>query len=239
MKPIGAAMLLLVGAIAASASELTGVPRIVDGDTVAIDSTKIRLEGIDAPETDQLCLDRNGQRWACGIEARDRLIEHAGGKPWSCRVSGQDFYGRSLASCQVAGEDINRWMVRSGWALSFTSYSHAYDADEEVARHNRAGLWAGAFIAPWDWRRRNGATVVLGAHAVPVDAQKLLLSAVSAAEAPSPECTIKGNRKPDGECIYHVPGGQFYSRLNMGSPGKRWFCTEEEAQAAGCRKSMR
>jgi hypothetical protein len=50
-----------------------------------------------------------------------------------------------------------------------------------AAREAKAGLWAGAFIAPWDWRHRNGSTTVLGAISVPVDAQKTLLGAVSEA----------------------------------------------------------
>ena len=54
---------------------ISGVPRIVDGDTVQIGSTKIRLSGIDAPETDQLCLDAKGEGWACGVASRDQLIQ--------------------------------------------------------------------------------------------------------------------------------------------------------------------
>ena len=63
----------------AQAADLTGVPRIVDGDTLAIGAEKVRLQGIDAPETDQFCLDGNGVRWTCGIEARDQLALHIGG----------------------------------------------------------------------------------------------------------------------------------------------------------------
>jgi endonuclease YncB( thermonuclease family) len=55
----------------AEASDLSGVPRVVDGDTLAIGSTEVRLEGIDAPETNQICLNANGVRWICGIDARD------------------------------------------------------------------------------------------------------------------------------------------------------------------------
>jgi hypothetical protein len=124
-------------------------------------------------------------------------------------------------------------MVRSGWALSFVRYSHEYDRDETAAREAKAGLWAGAFIAPWDWRHRNGATTVLGAISVPVDAQKTLLGAVSSAGAPSPDCVIKasvGGR----ECIYHLPGDRWYAKMKMDS-GKRWFCSTTEAEAAGCR----
>jgi hypothetical protein len=68
-------------------------------------------------------------------------------------------------------------MVRSGWALSFTRYSRAYDAEQTAARKDRVGLWSGAFIAPWDWRSRNTSTEILGAASVPIEAQKLLLRA--------------------------------------------------------------
>ena len=67
---------------------------------------------------------------------------------------------------------------KSGWsvlALAYIQYSHQYDADEEVAREARAGLWSGAFIAPWDWRHRNRSTKILGAVSVPIGAQKTLL----------------------------------------------------------------
>ena len=123
-------------------------------------------------------------------------------------------------------------MVRSGRALSFVRYSHEYDREEAAAREAKAGLWAGAFIAPWDWRHRNHATVVLGAISVPVNAQKTLLSTVSEAEAPDPQCTIKAGI--GRECIYHLPGDRWYAKMRMDA-GKRWFCSVEEAEAAGCR----
>jgi endonuclease YncB( thermonuclease family) len=165
------------------AKELVGVPRIVDGDTVEIDHVKIGFSDIDAPETAQ-CLDAKGEITKCGIEARNRLIEKAGSRSWDCSVVGLDRFGRSLASCRVGGEDIQRWMVRSGSALSFTRYSYAYDADEEAAREARAGLWSGAFIASWDWRSRSKSTEILGAASVPIDAQKIFLHPSSGAEMP-------------------------------------------------------
>src|SRR5262245_11704772 len=133
----------------ALAEEIRGIPRIVDGDTVQIGTAKIRLQGIDAPETDQLCLDRNGKRWTCGVEARDQLIRKAGSKLWTWRTNSIDRYSRALAACEVEGADINRWLVREGWAMSFVRYSHIYDADERAARQAQVGLWSGAFIAPW------------------------------------------------------------------------------------------
>jgi endonuclease YncB( thermonuclease family) len=135
------AIFTCIVAAAAAAGDISGIPRIVDGDTVQIAATKIRLSGIDAPETDQLCLDAKALRWTCGIAARDELVRHAGDRPWTFHVTGTDRYGRSLASCEVGGENIEQWMVRSGWALSFVRYSHLYDADEEAARGARSGIW--------------------------------------------------------------------------------------------------
>ena len=167
---------------------LTGVPHIHDGDTVEIRGVKVRITGIDAPETDQRCLDANGKLSECGIEVRNQLSKKAAGRQWTCRVSGKDRYGRSLASCHIDGEDIARWMVRSGLALSFKRYSHEYDAEETAAIEARAGLWGGAFIAPWDWRHRNTSTEILGAVSVPIDAQKDLLPAEPRG-APTPTTT--------------------------------------------------
>ena len=95
------AIILLVAVVAppAFAAEISGTPRIVDGDTVMIGQTKIRLSGIDAPETDQLCLDAKGEKWACGIAARDALIKYSNGQPWDCDLTGTDQSGRSLGTC--------------------------------------------------------------------------------------------------------------------------------------------
>jgi endonuclease YncB( thermonuclease family) len=229
----GVCLLGLLSTVAHAADSISGVPRIVDGDTVQIGETKIRFAGIDAPETDQVCLDAKGAKWACGVAARDHLVAYSAGREWDCDLVGTDRYGRSLGNCFVEGEDISAWMVRSGWALSFTRYSHQYDHEEAAAREAQSGLWAGAFIAPWDWRHRNESTVVRGALSVPANAQKVLLGAISSEGAPSPDCIIKaavGGR----ECIYHLPGDRWYGKMRMDA-GKRWFCTTAEAEAAGCR----
>ncbi len=52
------------------------------------------------------------------------------------------------------------------------------------------------------------------------------------------DCRIKGNISRDGQRIYHVPGGRWYDRTRIDRyKGERWFCSEEEARAAGWRKS--
>src|SRR5262249_53076114 len=93
---------MLVG-LTARAGNLAGVPRVIDGDTLTIGAIRVRLQGVDAPETDQVCLDAKGGRWTCGIEARDRLAKHIAGRQISCTSNGVDVYGRILAICTLAG----------------------------------------------------------------------------------------------------------------------------------------
>ncbi|ODM73115.1 thermonuclease family protein [Bradyrhizobium elkanii] len=232
-------LLWLLAAVPAWASEVIGVPRIVDADTVYIGQAKIRLQGVDAPEMDQTCLNAAGKSWTCGIAARAALESHSNGRSWLCRTSGTDRYRRDLGTCYIGEEDVNGWLVREGWALAFRRYSTVYLPDEERAQASQKGLWQGAFIAPWQWRHRSISTVILGAVAVPTDAQKSMISrSVTAGDPPAPNCSIKGNLRATPTCIYHLPGGQFYDRLSMtDSRTRRWFCSEAEAVAAGCRRS--
>jgi endonuclease YncB( thermonuclease family) len=221
------------------ADDVTGLARVIDGDTIAVGYRHVRLQGIDAPETDQVCLDVQGERWTCGITARERLFAHIGGRAITCASRGEDRYGRALATCSVGGENLNAWMVRDGWALAYVRYSGEYVADEAAARAQRKGMWAGAFIAPWDWRHRDKHTVILGAFSVPIEAQANLLAPASSTAAPSPECIIKGNVNWQGERIYHMPGQASYATINMENPQKRWFCSEDDARAAGWRPAKR
>lgn len=234
-------VVLLAGCPAiAEAADVTGVPKIRDGDQLTIGSTRIRLGGIDAPSLDQLCLNNTGERWTCGAAAHDELVKHVGDKSWTCRVTRTDRFGRSVARCDVGGEDIQKWMVANGWALSYVRFSHDYDADEKAARDAKIGLWAGAFIAPWDWRVRDKKTVVLGSIKPPENANAILLASASGPVAPSPTCTIKGNVNRAGECIYHTPASRWYAKISMRvSKGTRWFCSIDEAEAAGCRETRR
>jgi endonuclease YncB( thermonuclease family) len=231
--------LLLLPALA-QAADISGVARVREGDTVVIGSNRIRLGGIDAPSVDQLCLNTKGERWTCGVAARDELIKHVEGKSWTCHLGATDRRGRSVARCEVDGEDIQKWLVRSGWALAYDRFSHDYDADQAAAREANAGMWQGAFIAPWDWRVRNKKTPILGSMKAPDNAHAVLMASASGEVAPSPDCTIKGNVNSAGECIYHKPTSRWYAQIKMKiSKGTRWFCSVEEAEAAGCRETKR
>jgi hypothetical protein len=80
-----------------------------------------------------------------------------------------------------------------------------------------------------------GRLKILGALAVPIEAQDKLLPPKSIGEPPSPDCLIKGNVNPKGERIYHLPGSSTYAKIRMDRPQRRWFCSEAEAKAAGWR----
>jgi endonuclease YncB( thermonuclease family) len=231
---------LLLLPVMAEAADITGVPKIREGDQITIGSSRIRLSGIDAPSVDQLCLNNTGERWTCGVAARDELIKYADKKVWACHVERVDRRGRNVGRCTVDGEDIQKWMVKSGWALSYNRQSHDYDADEKAAREAKAGMWQGAFIAPWDWRVRNKKTAILGAAKPPPNAHAILLASASGQVAPSPDCTIKGNVNGAGECIYHTPKSRWYAQIKMDiAKGTRWFCSTDDAERAGCRETKR
>ena len=108
------------------AAEFSGVPRIVDGDTLYIDATRIRLAGVDTPETEQICLDSKGARWTCGITARDQLKSHVAGRVVTCVSRETDRDGRPVATCWLGSENLNQWLVEQGWALAYIRYSSAY-----------------------------------------------------------------------------------------------------------------
>ena len=223
-----------------SAADITGTAKVREGDQVLIGNSRIRLGGIDAPSIDQLCLNAKGERWTCGLAARDELTKFADGKNWTCHVRTTDRRGRIVARCEVSGDDVQKWLVQNGWALSYKQFSHDYDAEEAVARDAKAGLWQGAFIAPWDWRVRNKKTAILGAAKAPPNANAILLASASGPVAPSPDCTIKGNVNSAGECIYHKPTSRWYAQIKMHiSKGTRWFCSVDDAEAAGCRETKR
>ncbi|MGC2827784.1 MAG: thermonuclease family protein [Pseudolabrys sp.] len=231
------AAMMLVGA-AAQAADFTGVARVIDGNTLVIDATKIRLERIDAPETDQVCLNAKAIRWNCGIEARDQLAAHVAAREIKCTSNGIDAYRRTLATCYLAGEDLNGWMVQQGWALPYFRQSFVYVDAQNEARTQQRGLWQGAFIAPSDWRHRNKTTTIMGTPKAP-NAQAILLGPTATANAPSPECTIKGDITRARRRIYHMQNQNSYARIKMDKGGKRWFCTTEEAEAAGWRRALR
>ena len=135
----------------APSNALAGHAAAVDGDTLRLGSTRIRLTGLDAPELDQTCTDARGA-WPCGEQARAFVVSALVQRPVSCAPSGRDVYGRTLASCAVNGSDLGQAIVAAGWAVSDGGYFN----DEAAARSAGRGIWSGAFEPPAQWRRDHG-----------------------------------------------------------------------------------
>ena len=133
-------------------ADITGTASVIDGDTIEIHGQRIRFHGIDAPESRQTCV-VGGEVWRCGQKAALALSDFIGPSPVTCEKQGTDRYGRTIATCTVQGEDIERWLVLNGWALAYRRYSTEYVAQEQAAQAARRGLWRGEFVQPWNWRR--------------------------------------------------------------------------------------
>lgn len=140
------------GDVALSKPGLSGVARVIDGDTIAIHGTRVRLNGIDAPETKQTCV-ANDREFQCGLDATEALIQLIGSKTVQCEQTGSDRNGRMIGHCLVDSTDIAGWMVEHGWAVAYRRYSLAYVAEENRAHEQRQGIWAGSFTNPEEWRR--------------------------------------------------------------------------------------
>jgi endonuclease YncB( thermonuclease family) len=136
------------------ASEIVGTATVVDGDTIEIQGQRIRLHGIDAPERGQLCK-RNGSLYRCGQAAALALADMVGQAVIRCQPNGVDRYKRIIGVCFKGDQDLNRWMVRNGWAVAYRRYSQDYVPDELTATATRIGVWSGTFEMPWEWRKKH------------------------------------------------------------------------------------
>ena len=137
------------------ATEISGIPSISDGDTIKIFNKRIRLHGIDTPEKKQICI-KNSKEYNCGKEATTALIKKINGKKVVCKVRDKlDRYKRYIGVCFAGKINLNKWMVRSGYAVAYRRYSKDYIKDENYAKRNKLGLWSGSFIDPEKWRKLN------------------------------------------------------------------------------------
>lgn len=138
---------------APAGTALAGVASVIDADTLDIQSQRIRLVGVDAPESGQKCKDANGQLVRCGTISANALDAWINRNPVTCVSEGKDRYNRVLGKCSVRGESVQDWLVRNGYAVAYRAYSTEFVDAELAARAARAGMWAGEFVMPWDWRK--------------------------------------------------------------------------------------
>ena len=125
--------------------EFTGPAVVVDGDTIKVKGITWRLEGIDAPELRQPCLDAKHR---CGVIAAVLLAEIVKGSLVSCRATGTQSYNRMVGVCRMNGQDLGEIMVRNGLAYDWPRYS----GGRYAAAMPRGELM---FERPWEWRARN------------------------------------------------------------------------------------
>jgi endonuclease YncB( thermonuclease family) len=213
--------LLAIGCLCACEPRptISGSATVVDGDSLEIGATSVRLHAVDAPEGRQSCR-RDGVEWRCGESAARKLRDLVGTRTIVCTEKDVDTYGRTVAVCTNGTDDLSAEMVRAGLALAYRQYGDDYVTEEADARAAHRGLWGSEFTPPWDWRR---------------NPRPEPRSTAPATESPSGDCSIKGNISENGR-IYHVPGSRSYEDTVINeSRGERWFCTEQQAQAAGWR----
>jgi endonuclease YncB( thermonuclease family) len=144
--------LLIVLFVLPAYADITGMPRVIDGDTIIVSGERIRLHGIDSPETRQTCM-KGGKAWNCGGAATAALLNRIGGQPVTCKGDKRDRYKRLIGICYIGMVNLNAWMVQNGWALAYRRYSRDYIGDEGGAMDERKGIWRGQFTKPWEWRR--------------------------------------------------------------------------------------
>ena len=125
-------------------------PEVIAGDLIELQGQRLRLEGIDAPESGQRCI-INERLYDCGEVARTALLDLTAGVEVVCRPLGPGAGGTKIARCFAADYDLSEGMVYTGWALAAPATAGHYGALQERAKRSRHGLWRGRFVAPWDW----------------------------------------------------------------------------------------
>ncbi len=219
-------------------------PIVRDGGTLELGDTTYRLDGIDAPPFDQICIDDHADSWTCGVEARDQLVRLIGDRQVRCEDLGHDatYKKRHIGVCTVEGEtaSLSQLLVRQGFALDFEpSAKGRFKDDEAGARDNRRGLWKGCFVAPQEFRGGRKDGTLLGGSCR-TDKDREIRGALFPEETAMPSgCSIKGKfavraRITGNVGIYHLQGCRSYPALTKPD---RWFCSEDDAHAAGFRRA--
>jgi endonuclease YncB( thermonuclease family) len=215
-----------------------------DGGTLQLGAVTFRLDGIDAPAFDQLCIDEHADAWTCGVEARDQLAKLIGNRQVRCDDLGADpaYKKRHLGVCKIEGEttSLGQLLIRKGFALNVeASATGRFTVDEARAKEDRQGLWKGCFIAPREFRAGKKDGALLGA-ACRADRDREIREALFPEDLVMPaSCNIKGKyavraRVTGNLGIYHLQACRSYPGLTKPD---RWFCSEEDAQGAGFRRA--
>ncbi|MGQ0565185.1 MAG: thermonuclease family protein [Gemmobacter sp.] len=206
-------------------AQISGIGHVIDGDTLDVGDTRVRLAVVDAPERGQSC-DLRGKPMACGEAARFALQGMAEGRQVTCDVGPKLSHARVVGLCRVGGEVLNLALLETGlgvvaekYLAEWPDHAEAMVAAEARARQARRGLWAMHAVPPAAWRaeRRQGLS--------------------GAAEDCPPDRPVKANISDNGR-IYHVPGSKHYAKTRISKPGEACVASAAEAEAMGFRAAL-
>jgi endonuclease YncB( thermonuclease family) len=205
------------------ASPITGDAKtasVFDGDSFTLDGKTIDLAGIDAPELGQVCRHHSEREGRCGLmaayELRKRLQLEP--RPLRCWPQGADRDGAIVATCAAGEDDVAVQLLDAGYAFALPDAQIDYRLAQEKARTAGLGLWAGGAVTPpWAWRADRGSV-----------------------GAPTPEqgCVVAGVAQ-EGTRLYYGPLDADYGAKTADRQAvERWFCSDDEARAAGWRRPV-
>jgi len=225
------------------AAALTATATVRDANSIQLGDVTYRLDGVDAPELDQVCIDDHADPWTCGIEARDQLTKLIGAKPVRCDDVGpeKNFGKRHRAICTVEGDKVslNEQLLKLGFAIAREPIKANVKPAAAEAKTASSGIWKGCFVAPQEFRTGKKDGQLLGA-ACRSDRDKEIRTVLFPDDLTAPpSCAIKGKlavraRVTGNIGIYHLRGCPSYAATTKPD---RWFCSEDDAQASGFRKA--
>lgn len=242
---LAAVLWVVLGYFAGSTPSLavTGTATVRDANSIQIADVTYRLDGVDAPELDQVCIDDHADPWTCGLEARDQLTKLIKGRSVRCDDVGpeKNFGKRHRAICTADGDKVtlNEQLVRLGYAIAREPIKANVKPAAAEAKTASTGIWKGCFVAPQEFRTGKKDGTLLGT-ACRADRDKEIRAALFPDElVMPPSCSIKGKlavraRVTGNIGIYHLRGCPSYSGTTKPD---RWFCSEDDAQASGFRKA--
>lgn len=191
---------------------------VIDGDTLEIEGEIFGLDGIDAPEVGQTCL-QGAKRWRCGLEAARTLQMVTALDTVQCtpRPDGTDV---PKATCVAGATDLAETLLKRGYAIALPGAPAAYAKAEADAKAAGLGIWRGKFVKPAEWRA--GVRLPDG----PADTVEA--------------CDVKGTVNDKDQKVYYVPTDKDYDKITIDpARGERLFCSDDSAVLAGWRRYPR
>jgi endonuclease YncB( thermonuclease family) len=203
---------------AGSTTVISGRAVAISGDLMRVGGTLVRLSNVEAPDAHQPCHRANGRRWNCASAAKAGLARLIRRRTVSCTPTGQEDGSAIVAQCHTEKIDVAAELVRHGYVFAVRSFFGSLSGEEDAARAAKAGIWQGEILRPQAWRDQEWQDAM---HSAPDG------------------CPIKGYIRASSK-LYALPWSENYDRTKVRiDKGGRWFCSEDDAKAAGFAPSSR